>query len=81
MATASVEARAIFLADKLHNLLSIQIDLEEGRPVWTAFNAERSRVLWYYESAIQAAGSGDPRLERLASECRRILDAFREQPA
>ena len=67
LATAPVEARAIVLADKLHNLISIEIALQEGRPVWTAFHAERHEILWYYHAmldrcdavavAVLAAGS------------------------
>jgi guanosine-3',5'-bis(diphosphate) 3'-pyrophosphohydrolase len=74
MAGASTAARAVLLADKLHNLTSIDLDLEEGRPVWAAFNAERAQVLWYYRSAIDACASGDPRVEALAASCREVLD-------
>ena len=74
MAGASSAARAVLLADKLHNLTSIELDLDEGRPVWAAFNAERAQVLWYYRSAIDACASGDPRVEALAASCREVLD-------
>jgi guanosine-3',5'-bis(diphosphate) 3'-pyrophosphohydrolase len=70
---APPEARAVFLADKLHNLTSIACDLNEGRDVWSLFNAERERVLWYYRAAVQQFGSGLPELERLGDECRRVL--------
>jgi guanosine-3',5'-bis(diphosphate) 3'-pyrophosphohydrolase len=73
LATAPVEARAVVLADKLHNLLSIRFDLEEGRPVWSRFNADRAQVLWYYRATLDRCGPGDPRLERLARECRAAL--------
>ncbi len=36
-------ARAVVLADKLHNLISIEVDLLEGRSVWSQFHAERDR--------------------------------------
>src|SRR3954452_6256718 len=62
LASAPVEARAVALADKLHNLLSIELDLGDGRPVWPAFNAERALVLRNYRTAIERLGSGDPRL-------------------
>ena len=71
MAGASAAARAVLLADKLHNLTSIELDLDEGRPVWAAFNAERAQVLWYYRSAIDACASGDPRVEALAASLSR----------
>ena len=66
----------MILADKLHNLISIRLDLAEGRPVWASFNADRDQVLWYYEAMIDACRSDDPGLARLADECRELLDAI-----
>ena len=79
LANAPVEARAIVLADKLHNLMSIQLDLAEGRPIWTTFNADRDQVLWYYDASITCCGQGDPRLEQLAPSCRERLAEVRKQ--
>ncbi len=76
LANAPVEARAVALADKLHNLRSIELDLGEGRAVWSLFHAGRDDVLWYYRSALERLVSGDARLEVLAQECRRILESF-----
>jgi (p)ppGpp synthase/HD superfamily hydrolase len=73
MASAPAEARAVLLADKLHNLVSIARDLRDGRPIWGRFNAPRSDVLWYHQTAINLLSEGareDPRLARLADECR-----------
>jgi (p)ppGpp synthase/HD superfamily hydrolase len=67
------EIRAVVLADKLHNLISIQLDLAEGRPVWATFNAGRDQVLWYYGAMLDACHSADPRLARLLDECRVLL--------
>ncbi len=64
---------AVILADKLHNLISIELDLEEGRPVWSLFNAERSQVLWYYQATIDACDVADRRVEALADSCRAVL--------
>jgi (p)ppGpp synthase/HD superfamily hydrolase len=76
MESAPLAARAVMLADKLHNLLSIQFDLREGRDVWSTFNAERAQVVWYYESVIERCGADDPSLVALAQECRDILRAI-----
>lgn len=76
LAGATVEARAVILADKLHNLISIQDDLREGRPVWTLFHADRDRVLWYYREMLRICGEGDARLEDLAARCREVLSAI-----
>ena len=43
--SANLPTRAVTLADKLHNLASIALDLAEGRPVWPSFNAPREDVL------------------------------------
>jgi (p)ppGpp synthase/HD superfamily hydrolase len=73
LSTASISARGVALADKLHNLSSIELDLRDGRPVWSVFNAGRDDVLWYYRTAIDRCGTGDPRLESLADQCRQTL--------
>jgi (p)ppGpp synthase/HD superfamily hydrolase len=74
LAAAPVEAHAVILADKLHNLISICNDLEAGRAIWSEFHADRESVLSYYEASIACCGAGDPRLEQLAAECREALD-------
>ncbi|GAC1300309.1 MAG: HD domain-containing protein [Isosphaeraceae bacterium] len=73
LAKAPTEAKGVVLADKLHNLAAILIDLADGRDVWSLFNAPRDQVLWYYRASIELCGQGDPRLERLGAECRAIL--------
>jgi (p)ppGpp synthase/HD superfamily hydrolase len=86
LAEAPVEARAVVLADKLHNLVSIELDLRDGHSVWSQFNASRAQVFWYYEAMIARCGNGDRRLEQLANRCRallqtvRALDGSSEQP-
>ncbi|HEV3167927.1 MAG TPA: HD domain-containing protein [Isosphaeraceae bacterium] len=75
---APVSALAVVLADKLHNLVSIQVDLEEGRAVWETFNAQREQVLWYYQTVIEQFGEGDPRLADLADQCQDALAEVRE---
>ena len=73
LAHASMAARAVILADKLHNLMSIELDLDEGRPVWSLFNADRSQVLWYYHATIEACDGEEPRVHALAIACRDML--------
>ena len=74
LAGAPVEARAVALADKLHNLYSIVYDLERGKHDWSKFSADRGRQLAYYRSMFDRLGRGDPGLEALASEGRALLD-------
>jgi guanosine-3',5'-bis(diphosphate) 3'-pyrophosphohydrolase len=73
MSDAPLAARAVILADKLHNLISIELDLGEGRPVWSQFHAERDQVIGYYNAAIDNCGHGDSRLQQLALACRASL--------
>lgn len=76
---APVTARAVLLADKLHNLVSIACDLRDGVAVWDLFNAPRADVLWYYRTAIDRFGAGDPRLDALAGQCREVLAEIEAQ--
>jgi guanosine-3',5'-bis(diphosphate) 3'-pyrophosphohydrolase len=73
MPQAPMNAKAVILADKLHNLISIEADLSAGCDVWGAFHAPRAQVLWYYATAIDACANGDAKIDRLASECRGAL--------
>ena len=68
--SASLATRAVVLADKLHNLTCIRLDLEAGRPIWAAFHAPRDRVLWYQAAAVAACDGADGRLRGLAEACR-----------
>ena len=73
LADAPVEAVAVILADKLHNLTSIEYDLTLGRDVWSTFHADRDQVLWYYRATLDACRRDDPRLEPLSTSCREVL--------
>jgi (p)ppGpp synthase/HD superfamily hydrolase len=74
-ATASVEARAVMLADKLHNLLSIEADLAAGHEVWSRFNADRAASLANHRRFLQRLSHphDDPRLARLVGEVAHVL--------
>lgn len=67
------EARAIVLADKLHNLGSMIVDLESGHDLWCRFSAPRERILWYYREMVAAAFQEDLRLASLADECQKLI--------
>ena len=76
---APLEAMGIVLADKLHNLTSIELDLRDKRPVWSEFHAEREQVLWYYRTTIEVCGQGEARLTALADCCRLVLARIEQQ--
>ena len=73
------EARAIVLADKLHNLGSMIVDLENGHDIWSRFNAPRDRILWYHREMVAVAEQEDARLKWLAGECRRLIESLDSQ--
>ena len=68
------EARAIVLADKLHNLGSMVFDLDHGEELWSRFTSSPERTLWYYREMIAIAEQDDPRLTQLANECRTLIE-------
>ena len=74
LARATVDARAVVLADKLHNLRSITLDLRAGLDVWSLFHASRADVLWYYQASIDACSGDDPVLAELVTACRQALE-------
>lgn len=71
---ASWEARAITLADKLHNLGSMVADLDSGADLWSRFNAPPDRILWYHREMVGAAFQEDVRLAVLAEECNKLIE-------
>lgn len=79
---ASGAARAIVLADKLHNLGSMVFDLERGEEFWSRFNASPENVIWYHREIVAAAAAlPEPadaefagRIDRLATEVTRLAD-------
>ncbi len=74
MGAAPWRARAVLLADKLHNLSSMQFDLDAGEAIWSRFHASRAEVLWYHRTIIVAACQDDPRLTPLADACHTLID-------
>ena len=74
IAAARFEARAITLADKLHNLGSMLYDLESGEELWSRFGATPEQIIWYHRSICTAATQDDPRLVILVEKCRMLID-------
>jgi len=71
MRHATQGARAIELADKLHNLEAMLFDLqsESRHEFWGHFGASPEEIVQYYHSMIEAAGQSDQRLELLVKNC------------
>lgn len=55
---ASEDTLIITLADKIHNLRTLLLDLEEqGETVWDKFNRGKEKQRWYHESVYEATGN------------------------
>jgi (p)ppGpp synthase/HD superfamily hydrolase len=81
VAAASLEARAIVLADKLHNLGCMVYDIESGEELWSRFGASPEKVLWYHREMITIAVGDDDRLQTLAGNCREFLSKLEADAA
>ncbi len=81
VAAASLQARAIVLADKLHNLGCMVYDLESDEELWSRFGAAPDRVLWYHREMISIAAGDDARLQTLADNCREFVGALEADAA
>lgn len=80
MQQASLGARAIELADKLHNLEAMLFDLqtEDRAEFWGHFGAPPVEIVQYYHSMIEAAGQSDERLIPLVKNCLSRLDELQK---
>ena len=70
--SASLAARTLTLADKLHNLETMLFDLALGVDVWSLFNAPRADVLWYHREMLRACDHGEAELQPLVAAIREI---------
>lgn len=78
MAGASLDVKAVMLADKLHNLISIKIDSEGNPRVWDRFSASKEELLGYYRTMI-ATSEGFQELDALRAECEGVLAQLASQ--
>jgi (p)ppGpp synthase/HD superfamily hydrolase len=53
--TAPINVKRICCADKLSNIISMYADYQKcGEDLWKRFNAEKSRIDWYYKEIVKA---------------------------
>jgi (p)ppGpp synthase/HD superfamily hydrolase len=76
IAQAPLQARAIVLADKLHNLGTMVFDLEAGDELWSRFGARPEEVCWYHRTMIESATQNDEPLFPLSTACINLLDVL-----
>jgi (p)ppGpp synthase/HD superfamily hydrolase len=74
--TAPLSARAIVLADKLHNLATMLYDLDAGTELWSRFRVPPRQLVQYHRAMVEAACGSDDRLLPLADACRGLLEAL-----
>ncbi|MEK3934672.1 HD domain-containing protein [Sporosarcina sp. FSL W7-1349] len=73
----SPDQLAVIVADKLHNIRSIQSDIEEvGEAVWSRFNRGKRSQSWYYMNILKALEpfrKEVPLIRNLDNEVKRIF--------
>jgi (p)ppGpp synthase/HD superfamily hydrolase len=75
--TARPEAAAISLADKIHNLWSINQSLDAGEAIFDALSGDAEAQHWFHQSVLDASLTHDderlpPMRERLRQEIERL---------
>jgi len=70
--SAAIEARAIALADQLHNLSTMLHDAGVDG-FWDRFNASREQILRYHQRRGEACRCDDPRITKLVSSVEKVL--------
>lgn len=73
LTTASPHVKLVSAADKLHNAHAILSDLrEEGKAVWTRFNAGAEDQIWYYHKIVTALRTGWA--HKMVDELEQVID-------
>lgn len=73
-----VAARAITLADKIHNVGTLLDDLESDPTAWKRFSSSPAEQLWYHHAVLEAIGD-EPELTSLKQEYRMLLDRLADR--
>lgn len=71
------EAMAISLADKIHNLWSINQSLEAGEEIFDVLSGGRDEQQWFHQAVLEvSAHHEDSRLEPMRARLREELERF-----
>ena len=75
---APLLALQVSAADKIHNMATLVLELEEKGPeVWTRFRASAEESIWFYEAVKDAVaerlGARDPLVEELGAQLNLLL--------
>jgi (p)ppGpp synthase/HD superfamily hydrolase len=75
------EAKAVALADKIHNMKSLLINLEEIGPdkTWNYFNTSKEEKLWFEEECLKIFISKENLPKKMVSEYESLIDELKEK--
>lgn len=76
---ASIEMKALIVADKLDNIQSLSVHYEEfGDKIWEKFKGGPEQQEWYYKSVMVAAFAGIPEEEipNFFYSLRQVIECF-----
>ena len=78
--TGTAEAMAISLADKIHNLWSINQSLEAGEAIFEALSGGAEAQHWFHKAVLEASEHhSDSRLVPMCERLRQELERFEER--
>jgi len=78
--TGTTEAMAISLADKIHNLWSINQSLDAGEAIFDALSGGAEAQHWFHQAVLEASEHhSDSRLAPMRERLRQELERFEER--
>lgn len=78
--TGSAKAMAVSLADKIHNLWSINQSLQTGEDIFAALSGDREEQHWFHRAVVDASTHhDDARLQPMRERLRQEIDRFEVQ--
>jgi (p)ppGpp synthase/HD superfamily hydrolase len=78
--SSSPKSAAISLADKIHNLWSINQSLAAGDDIFAALSGDAEAQLWFHQAVLEASTHHtDARLEPMRERLRQELEHFEER--
>ncbi len=76
MSCVGVDAKAVMLADKLHNMMTMVDEQAKQPDFWDRFNASKADLLGYYSKMV-ATTAGIEELSELRVACEQLILALR----
>lgn len=79
VSTAPVEAKYVYCADKLHNLLSMKRMFDEyGQEIWRRFSRGYEQQKWYAVAALESISANvvEPERKPMFAEFERLVNEF-----